>query len=321
MRTRRYEPARRPLPAVAAAAVALSVTVSACGGGPGQPEAAPPAVVATTTTAPPTLDTVSYVRELEQAREAGSVPWFCRAGGKGGSMGHEGGLANTAYAGQTKGELAAGDCGRLAAMFDRIIEQVKPFRTRGALKQAGAFTQAVQFVPGMGTHDMLVASSGGFTTRLGEPPGPPMFLQYDGMGDDAPLAGMSWFTVSPGGPPEGFPGANDWWHTHSTLCYRANGVVVGNEISDDDCARLGGANRALPGVWMTHAWIVPGYEDRYDVFSGAYMCVKGTGRPPSPDDPCHDDHSDPEHSGGHAAGTGSSMPGMDHGGDGAGRAP
>jgi hypothetical protein len=302
------------------AATALASSACARSTAPAEGGAAPGTAAATTTTQPPTLDTVSYVGEAQQARAEGTVPWFCRAQGMGGAMGHEDGLANTAYAGRRKEALPADECTKLAAMFDQIIAQVKPYRTRGDVKKAGTFSQAVQFVPGMGTHDMLSASStGGFTTRMGDPPGPPMFLQYDGMGDDAPLAGMSWFTVSPGGPPEGFPGGNDWWHTHSTLCWRANGIVIGNEISDEECAKRGGANRPLPNVWMAHAWIIPGYEDRYDVFSGAYMCVKGTGRPPAAGDPCHDDHTDPEH--GHGAAPGAPMPGMDHGATTTGAAP
>jgi hypothetical protein len=52
---------------------------------------------------------------------------------------------------------------------------------------------------------------------------------------------------------------------------------------------------------MVHAWIVPGYEDEFDVFSGAFNCVKGTGPYAPPEDPCHTDRSDPEH--GHGGGS------------------
>jgi hypothetical protein len=292
----------------------VCATVAAAGGCGGQsPDSAtPPSTAATTTTVAPTLDTVSYATEARQARASGTLPWFCKAQGLGGAMdhGHQDGLANDAYAGKKKGDLSPEDCDKLAGMFDQVIASVKPYKTRADLKKAGAFAQAVQFVPGLGTHDTLRAKGGGFATRPGEPPGPPMFLQYGGDGDDAPLVGMSWLTFSQNGPPPGFPGDNDWWHTHSTLCYSGPNTVIGNELSDADCAKIGGTNRALPGVWMSHAWIVPGYEDRYDVFSGAYMCVKGDGKPIAPDDPCHNDQSDPEHAG---KGGGVPMPGMDHG--------
>jgi hypothetical protein len=296
---------RRTLAAVLGAALVL--TVSGCGGS--EASSAPDAPAATTTTTtPPTLDTVSYTNEAREAKAKGGLPWFCQAQGLGGAMdhGHPGGIANNVYEGKKKGDLSADDCEKLATMFDSIIEQVKPYRTRGELKKTGGFTQSVQFVAGLGTHDVVRNRNGGFSTKVGEPPGPPMFLQYDGDGDDAPLAGMSWLTISGAAPPPGFPGDNDWWHTHSTLCYSGPGTVIGNEISDEQCKEIGGQNRQLPGVWMSHAWIVPGYEDRYDVFSGAYMCVKGTGKPPTADDPCHHDLSDPEHGGG------TPMPGMDH---------
>jgi hypothetical protein len=304
--------ARARLRALAVPVCAATVLVgSACAASDDGATSAAPAASTTSTTAAPTLDNVSYVNEVREAKAAGETPWFCRSQGLGGAMdhGHEGGLANNIYAGKKKGDLSADDCAKLAEMFDQIITQVKPFRTRGDLKKAGNFNQSVQFVPGLGTHDTVRGTAGGFSTKIGEPPGAPMFLQYSGDGDDAPLAGMSWLTLSPNGPPKGFPGDNDWWHTHTSLCYKAAGTVVANEVSDEECTKLGGSNRQLPGVWMTHAWIVPGYEDKYDVFSGAYMCVNGDPHPPAADDPCHDDHSDPEH----PSGAGTPMPGMDHG--------
>jgi hypothetical protein len=274
----------------------------------------PPKPPTTTTTAPPTtvtLDNVSYTAEAAKAKASGVLPWFCKAEGLGGAMdhGHPGGLANDYYAGKTKGDLSSADCTALADMFDKIIQQVKPFKTRGDAAKDGSRRQLVQFYKGLGTHDSV--STTGFSTRPGLPPGPPMFLQYDGEADSAPLAGLSWFTFTSGPPPAGFPGDNDWWHSHTSLCYTKAGNVEGNEISDAECQAKGGFNLKLPGVWMAHAWIIPGYEDRYDVFSGAYMCVQGTGKPPAANDPCHDDHSDPEHGGG---GTATTMPGMDHGG-------
>jgi hypothetical protein len=291
----------------AAAGATLVLVIAGCGESTMSSPETTTSTTSTTAVPPPTLDTVSYKNEARDAAAHGGLPWFCKAQGLGGAMdhGHPGGLANNAYEGKQKGDLSADDCTKLADIFDTMIQQVKPYRTRGDLKKTGGFSQSVQFVPGLGTHDVVRDSNGGFSTRMGVPPGPPMFLQYDGDGDDAPLAGMSWLSISPNGPPPGFPGDNDWWHTHSKLCYSGPGTVIGNEISDDQCKSMGGENRSLPGVWMSHAWIVPGFEDRYDVFSGAYMCVKGTGKPPAADDPCHDDRSDPEH--GNAP-----MPGMDH---------
>jgi hypothetical protein len=249
---------------------------------------------------------LTYLELYANAKAENLSPWFCQATGVGGSMSHghgaADGLANDFYAGKAKGELTDEQCRGVADFFDKARAVADQFPTRGIAKQhlnrrgQPGFIQSVQFVPGLGTHDLLADVS-----QSGFDPQHPMFFQYDGNGDDARLAGLSWFVQQPEGvttPPEGFPGDNDWWHTHATLCYAQDrgGVVVGNEISDEECARRGGKNEGLPRVWMAHAWILPGYENTRDVFSGAYMCVKGTG-PVAAEDPCHDDRTDPEHDG------------------------
>ena len=164
--------ARRPT-----VGVALTMVVSGCGGTraatsrrrrPRPPRRRPPHRSAT-------LDTVSYVTEARQARAEGRSPWFCTSQGLGGSMdhGHQDGLANDVYAGKTKGTLSPEDCDKVAAMFDDVIAKVKPYRTRGDLKKSGGFVQSVQFVPGLGTHDVARGGRGGFSTGPGEPPSVP----------------------------------------------------------------------------------------------------------------------------------------------------
>jgi hypothetical protein len=272
---------------------------------------------------------LSFVQIAERAQAGDTVAWFCQSSGGGGHHGQTGGLANDHYAGKTKGVLSAADCLAVAQFFDKAMATAKRYPTRGIAKQAKnrlgqpGFLQAVQFVPGLGTHDLIAdVSLSGFT------PERPMFFQYDGNGDDARLAGLSWFVQQPAGvttPPEGFPGGNDMWHTHASLCYRngVGGVVVGSEISDEECTRRGGKNEGLPGVWMIHAWILPGYENTYDVFSGAFACVKGTGPVTDPADACRADHQDMEHGGpaptapptvpGGPTTAPTTMPPMDHG--------
>jgi hypothetical protein len=267
--------------ALAGALAAASVLVSGCVYGPDE--------------------NMSFTAIAQRAQEIGNVPWFCVSTGGGGHHGQTGGLADDYYAGKTKGELAPADCLAVAQFFDKAMATARRYPTRGVAKQAKnrlgqpGFIQAVQFVPGLGTHDLIAdVSLSGFD------PERPMFFQYDGNGDDARLAGLSWFVQQPTGvttPPEGFPGGNDMWHTHAQLCYRngVGGVVVGSEISDEECTRRNGHNEGLPGVWMIHAWILPGYENQRDVFSGAFACVKGTGPVTDPADPCRADTTDPEH--------------------------
>jgi hypothetical protein len=273
--TSRFWRARRRL-FLPLSVAALVMVVSSCYYGP----------------APNITFTEMYERGSSPGRWYGMLPWVCHSEGVGGAHGgHDHGLANPAYEGKDKGDLSWEDCREVVDFMDKALASAMRYPTRGAAKAAGS-RQAVQFVPGLGTHDSIPGVS-----TIGLDPERPLFLQYDGMGDDAPLAGMSWlvYNGSSTEPPEGLPGDNDWWHTHLSLCYSGSGTVIGNEISDEQCASMGGTNRQLPGIWMIHAWIVPGYENVRDVFSGAFMCVRGTGPVTDRKDPCHDDLTDPEH--------------------------
>jgi len=251
----------------------------------------------------------SYVAQVQAQ---GTAHWTCTSHGLGGHMvadhGADSGYANDYYKGKTKGTLSLADCMKNAQTFDKVLKYALKYPTRSS---AASFPEAVQFVKGLGTHNM--------TGSMGSPPGNPFFLQYDGDTPTAPLAGMSWFTYAGAAPPPGFAGDNDFWHSHTSLCYtsKANikdvqpgapGIgVAANEISDAECQAKGGVNLKLPGIWMSHAWIVPGYEDKFDIFAGASACVQGTGKP-SANDPCHTiDMADPEHAGN---GGEHNMPGM-----------
>ena len=47
------------------------------------------------------------------------------------------------------------------------------------------------------------------------------------------------------------------------------GLVVGGEdVSPQDCANRGGHKVLLIDIWMLHAWVVPGFECSWGVFSG-----------------------------------------------------
>ena len=97
-------------------------------------------------------------------------------------------------------------------------------------------------------------------------------LLYDGTGPDAQIVGLSYLVWHPGGAPEGFAGGNDHWHQHNFnggLCFGAGGVVIGGETTtEEQCAEMGGAKRELTDIWMAHAWVVPGFECSWGVFSG-----------------------------------------------------
>jgi hypothetical protein len=223
----------------------------------------------------------------------GPRPWFCHSEGVGTGPIH-GGIANDWYAGKAKGELSWDDCLSVAGFFDKALASARRFPTRKDAQAAGA-AQAIQHVDGTGTHDIVP----GVNTWQYDAPDPehPFYLQYDGDGPDAPLAGMSWYVVRyQPGPPPGLAGDNDWWHTHAKICYWGPGVGVGDELTDAECAARGGRNVAWPYGWMVHAWIVPGYEERHDVFAGAHGCVDArTGPYAAPDDPCQTRFRDGHH--------------------------
>ena len=57
-------------------------------------------------------------------------------------------------------------------------------------------------------------------------------------------------------------------------------------IFDGPCPPgVAGSTFNLNNVWLLHAWIVPGWEDRSDVFAGHNPCLLPSG-PATPDDEC-----------------------------------
>jgi hypothetical protein len=94
-------------------------------------------------------------------------------------------------------------------------------------------------------------------------PAKPSMLLFDMRGPEPVLAGFSYWLRSEQAP-EGFAGANDHWHQHSGLCI-VNGWVDREEVEGPNlCAGsyLGGRD-----LWMLHAWVVPGYRNRWGDFA------------------------------------------------------
>ncbi len=76
------------------------------------------------------------------------------------------------------------------------------------------------------------------------------------------LVGFSYWVLSDE-EPEGFVGMSDQWHRHLGLCFENNMLLTeGNaDASTCDGDWINGDN-----IWMLHAWIVPGMENRFGVF-------------------------------------------------------
>ncbi len=138
--------------------------------------------------------------------------------------------------------------------------------------QKGGYRQSTTYIPCIGTHVTNVRYAMKFD------PANPSELLYDGTAPDSKIVGLSYLVFSPSGPPAGFAGDNDFWHTHSSnggLCLK--GIVIGPEsMSTAECERLGGRKAGLTGVYMVHDWIVPGWECTWGVFAGECPELGGT---------------------------------------------
>ena len=130
---------------------------------------------------------------------------------------------------------------------------------------AAHYDMSTPYVPCIGAHYTNIGLAGGFD------PSAPSELLYDGTAPDSKIVGLSYLVVHHDGPPPGFAGANDHWHQHNAnggLCLRGSFVVGGEDVSPQQCADRGGRKVLLIDIWMLHAWVVPGFECSWGVFSG-----------------------------------------------------
>jgi hypothetical protein len=133
---------------------------------------------------------------------------------------------------------------------------------------AGGWKKVTGYVPGIAAHYMKFSIVDG-TFKVDEPE----MLLYDGEGPDAHVVGLSYYMRHEGDtePTQGFTGPNDHFHRHVGLCSsRTTGVVIGDSTTTpEQCAALGGKKSDGSGGWMSHAWVVPGCESPWGVFSAA----------------------------------------------------
>jgi hypothetical protein len=134
-----------------------------------------------------------------------------------------------------------------------------------ASAEAAHYSRSTVYVPCIGAHFTNTSYAIRFDPRH------PSELLYDGSTPDAKIVGLSYLVVHHNGPPPGFSGPNDRWHQHNAnggLCLKGGEVVGGEETSRADCAARGGHKTLLIDIWMLHAWVVPGFECTWGVFSG-----------------------------------------------------
>jgi len=130
----------------------------------------------------------------------------------------------------------------------------------GADAEAAGWYQRTIYFPGIATHYLRTEWLDG----VFEPTQPEVLLY----GRDGQLVGFNYIVVSDG-PPEGFPGDDDVWHEHPTLCVDLDsGLIIGGEdLTVPRCARRGGTVIDFSGRWLLHVWTVPGYDSPEGVFS------------------------------------------------------
>lgn len=132
---------------------------------------------------------------------------------------------------------------------------------------AVGYVKVTTYVPGIAAHYMNFSLVDG-TFAVDQPE----MVLYDGDGPDAHVVGLSYYLMQPGDvePSQGFTGDNDHTHRHVGLCTNAANVVIGDSsTSAADCTARGGRKADGNAGWMSHAWVVPGCESPWGVFSGA----------------------------------------------------
>lgn len=132
--------------------------------------------------------------------------------------------------------------------------------------EAAGYTMSTPFVPCIGAHYTNIGLVGPFNVDT------PSELLFDGTRPDSKIIGLSYLIYNANGEPTGFAGPNDHWHQHNAnggLCFSTKTrVVIGAEdVSPGDCRARGGVKQELPGIWMLHDWIVPGWECSWGVFA------------------------------------------------------
>lgn len=157
------------------------------------------------------------------------------------------------------------DCEALAAEIELARETALKYPTAADATAAGWF-RVTPYLPGIAAHYMNFR----YVDDRFEIDKPEMIL-YDGNGPDARVVGLSYYVTLPGSaePTQGFTGDNDHYHRHIGLCVGAGGVIGDSTTTPEECAAMGGVKQDGSAGWMSHAWVVPGCESPWGLFSGA----------------------------------------------------
>jgi hypothetical protein len=154
-------------------------------------------------------------------------------------------------------------CDELRDELDLARETALKYPTVADVTKAG-WTRVTPYVPGIAAHYMNFGMvDGEFDIEE------PEMILYDGSEPDSRVIGLSYYTRLDGTQPptQGFVGPNDLTHRHFGLCVNNTGVIGDSTTTDEECKRMGGAKLSGFDGWMMHAWVVPGCESPWGVFS------------------------------------------------------
>jgi hypothetical protein len=138
---------------------------------------------------------------------------------------------------------------------------------------AAGWERVTFYVPGIAAHYMKYGVVDG-KFQIDQPE----MILYDGNTPEARVVGLSYYMIQPGQaePSQGFTGANDHSHRHVGLCNKAGvGVIGDSTLTAEQCAAIGGIKSDGSKGWMSHAWVVPGCESPWGVFSAASPLLDG----------------------------------------------
>lgn len=167
--------------------------------------------------------------------------------------------------------LFTGDAATFAQQWLAARDSTSRFDSIAEVEALG-FVRTSAPGPGVGTHWVR-------WPQVAEPfdPSEPAMVLFDERSTPARLVAYVYWVQSPE-VPEGFAGPNDEWHQHTGLCI-VNGWTLREQAgSPEQCP---GSYLAGGDLWMLHAWVVDGLENRLGDFANIHpaLCPSKYGTP------------------------------------------
>jgi hypothetical protein len=159
----------------------------------------------------------------------------------------------------------------LASQLALAARAVPRYDTVEEITAAG-YVQASNVSDGAGTHWVKWS----LVDRPFDPETPSMLLFDELVRGEAPeLIAFSYWVASPN-VPEGFAGNTDQWHSHVGMCFQ-NGWLKDENIPDRRLCAGDWVNGS--DLWMLHAWVVPGLENKLGQFAvvNPLLCERACG--------------------------------------------